>query len=273
MEDYYIRPVDKGQSRNTNNLLVNSHPGIKLYALQDHFTLASALWDPYGVWGPAGNYLVYDIPFLTYGKTTTIVPPSTTVSGGVSVEGPFYGFEGFSLHGLGSTPPYNEQWADLMAIHIRRLDENMNEVASWTVEEALPTDLLSQMRDFATTPEGIYELTFPQEDSVPTNFYANVENMMTTDDVQVIGVQFNGNLNPEVAMQSPGNYVVYQEVSSLQDVINSAGETFWQDSANDMVWVKLRGGTWAYWTNDPNLGVPSYDELLYETTTLRIFEP
>lgn len=273
-DDYYIRPVDKGQVRNYNNLIINSHPGVKLRAPYDYFTLASALWDPHGIWGPEGNYVVYDEPFLTHGKTVTPIAPSVDVAGGVSVPGPFYGFEGFVLHGVGSTPPQNQPYFDLMGIHVRRLDPTtFQEQATWTVTEALASYTLNHMRDFATTPDSYYELTFPEETDLPTDFQMNVENMLDSTDTQVMAIAYDGSLDPIVLFQAYGSFVVYDEVASRNEVINSAGSTCWFDRSNNLMWVKIRGGIWQYWTNDPNVAVPTSDELLYEPTVLRIYEP
>ena len=273
-DDYYTRPVEKGQIRNTNNLIVNSHPGVKLRAVFNYFTLASTLWDPNGNWGPANNYIVYNDTFLTYGKTITNIEPSTEVSGGVSVSGPFYGFEGFVLHGVGDTPPQNQPYMDLMGIHVRRFDNQMNEVATWTVQPApAPDALLQHMRDFATSPDSAYELTFPQETVHPTNFQMNVENMLTTNDTQVMSIQYEGTLNPIVLLQSPGGYRLYNAVNSVEEVINSTGETFWQDKTNNRVWVKIQGGSWRFWTTNPEEALPTSDDLLYHTSVLRIYQP
>ncbi|TNE53234.1 MAG: hypothetical protein EP338_11905 [Bacteroidetes bacterium] len=272
-DDYYIRPVEKGQIRNTNNVIIDCHPGVKLMPPYNYFTLASALWDPHGNWGPDSNYFVYDTPFLTHGKTVTQVAPGVNVSGGVSVPGPFYGFEGFVLHGVGNTAPQNQPFFDLMGIHVRRLDSTFQEIATWTVPEALPEYTFQHMRDFATSPDSYYELSFPEEDSLPTNFQMNVENMLDTNDTQVIAIQFNGNLNPIVLMQAYGSYEVYQQANDLQEVLQSNGARFWQDKVNNLVWIKLRGGVWEFWTNNPDEAVPTEDELLYETCVLRIYEP
>ena len=268
-DDYYVRPVEKGQIRNGGNLIINSHPGVKLRAPFSYFTLASALWDPHGNWGPAENYLVFNDPFLTYGKEISIVEPAE-ISGGVSVPGPFYGFEGFVLFGVGDEAPQNQPYFDLWGIHVQRFDQDMNEVASLTIPEALPGDLLQHMRDFATTPDAIYELTFPEEPNYPTDFQVNVENMLTEDDTQVIGIEFDGALDVTVGVQAYGSWFGYEEMNSLNDVRNSPGETFWQDRENHRVWVKLQGGRWSFWTNNPAEAVPSMDELLYETIQLRI---
>jgi hypothetical protein len=272
-DDYYIRAVDKGHYRNTNNLIQNSHAGVKLYAPYAHMTFAGALWDPQGIWGPVNNYFVYDTPFLTYGQTITQVAPSTAVSGGVSVPGPFFGFGGFVLHGVGNTPPQSSQYYPLMGIHIRRLDAALNEVGTWTVPTAQNGAILANMRHFATNPNGMYELTFPDETIAPTIFQMDVENMLTESDVQVIGIQYDGTLDPIVAMRVNNTQYPYTELNSLQEVIASAGETYWQDNANNRVWIKLRGGRWQFWTTDPTQAVPTSDDLLYEGTIIRVYEP
>ena len=268
-DDYYIRPVEKGQFRNVGNRIIDSHPGVKLRAPFNYFTLASALWDPHGMWGPAGNFVVYDEPFLTHGKTITPIEPSN-VSGGVSVPGPFYGFEGFVLYGVGDVPPKNQHYFDLWGLHVRRLDANLNEVATLTVPGAQEHFILQHMRDFSTVPEAIYELTFPEETVQPHDFQVTVENMLTEADTQVIGIQFDGDMETDVWVQSFHRVHPYTEVASLQAVIASAGETYFQDHANDRVWVKLQGGRWRYWTDNPNEDIPSYDDLLYEGVQLRI---
>ena len=267
-EDYYVRPVDKGHIRNEGNVLIDTHAGVRLQAPFDYFTLVSALWDPQGIWGPVDNYVVYNDPFLTHGKTITPILPEG--SGAVSVPGPFYGFEGFVLHGVGDTYPQNQPYFDLMGLHVRRLNDDLEEVASWTVPEAEPDFVLQHMRDFATTPEGIYELTFPEEELLPTDFQVNVENMLTEDDTQIIGIQFDGSLEIEVRMQAYGSFTGYTQVNSFEEVRNSTGQTWWQDKANNLVWVKLQGGSWSFWTDNPNEDTPTMDELLYETTQLRI---
>lgn len=268
-DDYYIRPVEKGQFRNSGNRIIDAHAGVKLRSPLAHFTLASALWDPHGVWGPAGNYIVYDEPFLTHGKQVSVIAPGAT-SGGVSVAGPFYGFNGFVLYGEGDTPPQNRSFFPLWGLHVRRLDGGMNEIATWSVSGATENLIFAGMRDFATDPESIYELTFPEERVDPTDFHMTVENMLETADTQVMGIQFDGRFETTVWAQSFQATYPYREMASLNDVVASDGETFWQDHEADRVWVKLRGGRWRHWTDDPAIDLPSADDLLYEPFQLRI---
>ncbi|MEO9484361.1 MAG: G8 domain-containing protein [Ekhidna sp.] len=254
-DDYYFRPVDKGQVRNYDNLLIASDPGVKLKASNSYFTLASALWDPYGHWGPEENYLVYDDSFLTYGKDVTIPALGSEVVGGVSVPGPFYGFLGFVLHGVGPGPPQNYNFEDFMAIHVDRYDpaDLATPVGSWAVTTSQPEWALNHMRDFATSPDGVYELTFPDEIIDPTNFNMEVESMMEESDLQVIGIQFDGSIDPVVFIQqisNTANFHVYEMMNSLEEVMNSNGETWWQDKVNNRMWVKIQGGRWVATPDD-----------------------
>lgn len=91
----------------------------------------------------------------------------------------------------------------------------------------------------------------------------------------MIGVDFEGSIPANVRMSSPGNaWAWYTNLGSgadIDDVIASDGGTYWQDTANDRVWIKLRGGTWlpGNWADF----VLTPDMALYEPTYLRITGP
>jgi hypothetical protein len=234
--------------------------------------------------------LVYDTPFHTYGLGPAVIPvePDAVSSGAVSAPGPYYGFTAFVLHGVGDTLPQNQDYNDLMEIQVRRLDDDLNEVGSWNVAGVCCSNqLLAHMRDFAAHADGIYELDFPMNASNPgfgfglahpTELRMEVENMLTTDDTLVIGVQFDGSIPANVWLSSPGNQVVpYENLADgnpgagIDDVISSGGGTYWQDAANDRVWIKLRGGSWlpGNWADF----VLTPDMLLYETTRVNVAGP
>jgi hypothetical protein len=267
-EDYYLRPVDKGQMRNVGNVLVNSHPGYRSRPVFDHYTLVGALWDPHGSWGPAGNYFVYDEPFFTHGQTPAPVEPAGQ-TGGVSVSGPFYGIMEFVLD---NNRPYYEP---LMTVNATRLDNaTLAPVGTWEVDEALSINwLLAPMRHFAAHRDGIYRVEFPSE-PVPTDVEVRFENMLEESDTLVLGVQFSGAVTPNAVYTIGGgsgaSVRVYTPAGSLQDVRDSSGLTYWQDTTNNLVWVKLQGGSWQFWDQSGQFAVPTSDELLYENTTLHI---
>lgn len=279
-DDYYSRPVDKGQVRNENNLLLQSHPGYKL-AAHEHpnmggvapgdawFTLAGALWDPHGNWGPGGDnsYFVYDVPFLTHGTTTTPVEAAGE-SGGIIAEGPYYGVSEFVVNNG------NETWDDLMAIEVTRFDAGMSAIAEWDVPQAFPGQLLAHMRDFAAHPTGRYLIEFPgfgPETTPVTDASVLLEGLLTEDDSLVVGIEFSGAVTPNnVYVISFQHYTLYEEVGSLEAVIASPGETWWQDTDNNRVWAKARGGRWQWWTTDPNEPGPTPDDYLYMPVTLHV---
>lgn len=274
MNDYYYRPVELGQIRNTNNLIIDSHPGVKLTA-PSYFTLASALWDPYGVWGGnPGDYLVYDLPFLTAGQTPTPVSPGE-ISGGVLVEGPFYGFNDFVIN------EGNIRWEDFMAISVHRLDDNFQNLATWEVDEAQPDWGLAHMRDFAAHPNDYYQLEFPNIERV-SDIGLNVTAMESIDDYQVIAIEYAGNFDIEEVYTStsflyfnqngtPANNTkhIYQAVKCRADVINAPeGETYWQDIEQNLVWIKIRGGIGQFW--QPGDYELDSNEELYREFNLRV---
>lgn len=322
-DDFYFRPVEKGTVRNSGNILIASHPGYKsraflsgmlshwvlypitmpgqFYQFQpfaSYHTLAQAKWDPFGIAGPAGNYLVYNTPFFTHELAVTPIAPDSLATppaqlgiaaGSVSVPGPFYGFTAFTLHGHGGTPPQNFDFSDLMAIEVRRYDpDDLSLVGTWSVSGICCADaLLAHMRDFAAHPNGIYELDFPWNEwnpgwgqppqyRYPTNFRMEVENMLTHEDQLVMGIEFSGAIDARVRMSpSPsedggGNQFAvtnFVDAGSFAGVRAHPGFAFWQDKPNNRVWVKMRGGAWV------GNGTPfeaTSDQLIYQTMHLRI---
>lgn len=276
-DDYYLRPVEKGQLRNVNNLIINSHPGVKLEAAFPHFALAGALWDPHGTWGgDAGDWMVYDTPFFTYGQTPTAVAPGA-ISGGVLVKGPFYGFNDFVVN------QSNDRYEDLMAIQVNRLNSTFQTVGTWTVAEAGHTSwLLAHMRHFAAHHNGYYTLEFPNVAEV-NDVGISVTNMLTTNDTLVIAVEYAGTYDiTQVYISSDWNYMtpahtaaaayaykqVYQAVGSRAEVIASTGQTYWHDKEANLVWIKLQGGIPQQWS-DGDFD-PWDDELLYREFYLRV---
>jgi G8 domain/Right handed beta helix region/Secretion system C-terminal sorting domain len=278
MDDYYLIPVDKGLVRNTNNTLVASHPGVRIQPWEPQFTLAGALWDPHDYWGGSptqDNYLVYDTPFLTYNQTPTIVQPNTATSGAVLVQGPFYGVDQFVVNKA------NSPYYPLMQIDVKRLNNSLTQVGTWTVGEGQNGELLANMRHFSAHPTGLYDLTFPTIPSV-NDFSIRVSNMLTVSDFQVLAVEFDGDylinglfastaynyMDFSYPIPSQNDTRVYTPVANLQAVLTSTtGEVYWQDRTNDKVWFKVKGGL-----NPGNSSLPvTADQNLYKTFNVRAF--
>ena len=276
--DYYLVGVDKGLARNVGNLLINSHPGVRTVATEPQFKLAGALWDPHDYWGGSptqDNYYVYDTPFFTDGLAKTIIAPSTAVSGGVIVEGPYFSFGSFVINQA------NSPYSPYMAININRVNSSLATIGNWSVAEGQSGQLLPNMRHFATHPTGMYELSFPTIATV-SDLIMDVANMQKTTDYQVISMEYSGNytisnlftsiaynLNTFTSPVTPTSEThVFAPVADLAAVISAPfGEVFWQDKANNKVWMKIRGGLRP---NDPNLP-PNSDYNLYSQFVVRAF--
>jgi hypothetical protein len=280
-EDYYLRPVDKGQVRNVNNILIDSHPGVKLQAPFNYFSLAGALWDPHQNWGGEieNGYLVYDTPFFTYGQTPYQPEPGPEM-GGVTVQGPFYGINDFIVN-QGNLP-----WDDLMAISVNRLNHDFEVVGSWELDEALSSTWpLAHMRHFAAHPSSYYQLEFPGIDVI-NDVSFSIENLLTQQDTLIMAVEYSGAFSiDQVYTSSYNQYMdqghaqwptsfnlkhVFEEVESREDVIDQAnGEVYWHDRDHDLVWVKILGGIDQEW-DDEDYSETS-DQRLYREFFFRIY--
>lgn len=273
-EDYYIRPVDKGHARNPGNLWINSHPGYRMHLPPTRsFALSGALYDPFGVWGEAGSWSVFDVPFLTWGRTTQPIAPAAD-SGAVSCGGdPFYGVLSFMKNAAGETP--NSRFSATYAIEATRVDAALATIGTWRVEAGVPGVGLMNMRHFAASKNGIYRLDFPGSAPLVNVGFA-LENMLGTDDSFVIGVRLSGP-GGQVYSTTEFNYLDallptqkrdYTPVASLAEVLASAGETYWQDVDN-VVWAKIRGGLEMPW-DDADYG-PFSEQRLYRSFNLRVY--
>jgi hypothetical protein len=281
LDDYYLIAVDKGLVRNVNNTLVNAHPGVRILPWEPQFTFAT-LWDPHDYWGGSpsqDNYYVFNNPFFTYGQTPTVVAPNTATSGGVVVEGPFFGVQEFIINKA------NSPWSPYMEIQVKRLNSSLVTVGTWSVAEGVDGQLLPNMRHFSTHPSGIYELDFPTKNDV-NDISIRMTNMQTTNDYQVIGIEYNGAYRIDGLFASTawnmdefGGSIpmptvndadthIYTPVANLAAVRNApTGEVYWQDRTNNKVWFKVRGGLNEGDPNEP----ATADVNLYKAFNIRAF--
>ena len=158
----------------------------------DSYVLAGALRDPHGLWGPAGDWFVYDDPFFTFGSTVTPVQPAGQ-TGGVSVPGPFYGLLEFVVDNLN---PYYEPY---MEIRAARLDPvTLAEIGSWHVAAAYSGLLLAPMRHLAARAQGVYRLDLPGG-PLPHDLEVRFENMLEASDTLLVALQFDGSVGRPAA--------------------------------------------------------------------------
>ena len=287
-DDYYIRPVEKGSERNMGNRLINADPGYRAkpphlqagYKAEskNNWTLAGAIWDPNGYWDAPGKYWVLDSPFLTAPDCTPIKSKAPiNVANGRSCPGPYYGINNFRL---GRDNQFTDQYSFLETMQVDRLAANDSVVGTWRIEDGYVSNFLGLMRHFVAFKGGTYTLRFPDYPKNATTKVSPkwvnmvVENMMATGDSFVLGVQYDGSVTPSKVHLSPGDNGgfdvrftrVMTSVTSRADVAGGDGTKFWQDKANNMVWVKVTPYTGNFWA-----GVEANSDAdLYRVMALRI---
>ena len=277
--DYYITAVDKGTVRNGNNRLIASNAGFRVLPphmdgqpLENrHWTLSGALWDPYGYWGPKGNFHVYDVPFLTTGANCVWAAPAG--KNGKSCDGEYFGINNFQASFDMSRYEFK---APLDAV---RQDANGNEIGRWFVPDGVTSTMLGHMRHFAARPGGRYVVRFPDR-PLPTWLAFNVDNGYRAGDSLLMGLSFDGRVNVAgytVAGQQNNREAPYdarfvryfQPVSSLAEVSAGAGDRMWQDRANNLVWIKYTGGMGH--PKEASLVVNS-DDWLYRASSIVLYQ-
>jgi hypothetical protein len=274
-DDYYIRPVDKGHIRNPGNRFIQTDGGIRVARPSPSYALAGALWDPHGTWGAPGTWFTYDDPFLTHGGgCVTVAPPAAN---GTSCTGTYYGAMGFVLDQA------NPRWDPRMPIEVTRFDAAGVPVGTWSVADGNLISAFQNMRHFAARAgAGRFLLDFPAS-STPADVGLELENLLEPSDTFVLGVRFDGADPAQVYTTTAYQYFNvgfetlpptawkhdYASVGSLAEVIASPGEVFWQDVANDVVWIRVRGGLEPHFV-DPTTSGPYGDRALYERFNLRI---
>ena len=282
--DYYLIAVDKGQVRNPNNRMINSNAGYRALPPEldgkpvgnRNWTLAGALWDPQGAWGPKENYLVYDVPFLTAGATCQWAEPAE--KNGKSCGGQYFGVGSFQ------TDFDDSPYMFMAPIQITRTDSSGAEIGKWSVGDGTSSLMLPNMRHFAARSEGIYTLRFPGK-PLPTRFAMDVQNAYRNDDGFIFAVAFDGRTSATgyaVAGNRYGRFDVknwaasdarrstarwFKPAASKEEVLKSTGDKIWQDTANNLVWVKFQGGL--PFPNEASLASTS-DDGLYRTYSLVI---
>ena len=258
-DDFYLIPVEVGATRNTNNRMINSSAGYRTlppnldgqpFATRN-YTLSGAMWDANGYWGPKGNYWVYDYPFFTAGGGCQQVAPAG--SNGQSCVGPYYGITGFETD---FSPDGNLFFSAMQAV---RQDANGAEIGRWVVADGSKDVTKAVFRHFAARSGGRFVLRFPN-DPLPKSIALTANNAYRDTDSFIIGIAFDGSVTATgytVAgtnshRMDPKTWPVgapyakyaryFKPANSMAEVIAGGGELMWQDRANNMVWVRYRGG-------------------------------
>ena len=191
-DDYYINNLQRETVINANNRFIDAFAGSRHYPANlysqvdpdpnraENFTLAGALWDPHGYWGPRGTYWTFDVPFLTSGgncQPTPFPTPSGKNSAGKyngqSCTGEFYGVtyqpETDFLKPVNANGVRN---SSVWPVDIERLDCSTSSFNSasigpasracrWVVGSGYDSWMLGNFRGASLRNGGRYKMMFP----------------------------------------------------------------------------------------------------------------
>lgn len=282
-DDYYVQPVEKGFKRNPGNKLIKADPGYRALpahlqpgytaATNRNWTLAGAVWDPQGYWTTPNRWLVFDTPFLSGAGCTNLVTNLTDPRpNGLSCPGPYFGVTPFGLN-LGL--PGDTSGPFLEKIQVQRLDAAYNAIpgAEWNVEQGYTSIKLGHMRHFAALQGGNYILRFPEFAHAVKWVSLALDNIRDPGDNMMLAVQFDGATPPGEVLLSTNldfsnaaNSRLLTPAASRAAVAAGTGTLYWQDTANNLIWVKLTPLGLNAWP-----GVPVDSDLdLYRRYLLRI---
>jgi hypothetical protein len=273
--DLYTLGVSLGLARSTGWRLINSHPGFLTpapyfdgFPLQinsganngfRHWSIAGAIWDPHGYWGPAGNYLVHDNPFYTFGLTS-YAPISPAGINAVSTPDKFTGIRLIIVD--------NEQTvlSSFRPMRMARLNTSNVEVADHTVGDPNVSVFFAGKSYFTVAQGGRYKLTFPGTPLPTASLEMRFANAYRSTDNFLIGLPWPGTvpvagrlesgllygMNPTTAVAQGRMRVFSNTGTSIGDVLTDlTGSTIWQDNANNCVWVQHVGGLTFPFSGDP----------------------
>jgi hypothetical protein len=213
------------------------------------WTLAGALQDYQGLWGPAGNYVIRGYPFLTHGLSASAV--ALVGQAGYSTPDVFMGV-GYAMYDS-TSPTTGPYIADEQTVE--RLDGSGAVVGTWHTAAAGPSGL--NFHHFSAQSGGVYRWTWAGR-ALPTSARFNVTNGYRAGTSAVFGVPFGGTTLSH-AFRVPNDYVdaltfsalpayaqAYSEslaiVSSRSALDASTVPAAFLDVPNQRVWIKHIGG-------------------------------
>lgn len=284
-EDYYLRGVDKGLIFNPDNTFINTHPGYRVpspnIANTGGYALAGALWDPQGYWGPKNYYWVYDLPFLTAGTNCVFVTRKLHDNDKVC-EGPYYDI---GVPRRDHEDVYSEAHM-FRALRFERQDNG----TVWEIPQGVPPGLLLQMRHAALVKDGEYIVRTPGT-SPGHSVEVPVTNVHSATDGFVLGFEYDGTKTPvgyatswpdpravttwttygkwksnDASYSSEMRAEYWRPLTSVPDkaaVLAGNGDSYFQDTANNLIWLKVRRLSMAEPAYAPGTGEELYARIFY----------
>lgn len=273
------------------------------------WNISGSEWDPYGVWtgsadasgnwvnGPTDKYLYQDSPFHTYGATgLTAVLPAGDGQGYYSSD-KAYGISGVSndYEDVGTFGGWQQEF------HAEVLNASLVTQGTWAVNAAhtnAPPYTSSSTSRFGFRhccfrTGQIYKFTFPERPSAnTTRVKISVRNFYRAADTFIVGFAWSNSVAARGMMKTDlgntdiptaiavgygtaaGSAYAGTVMASFAALQAATGKPLfiYQDTTNNMVWLKATGGYLIYNTAYGNAPVtdPTSDEAYWQSGTIEL---
>jgi hypothetical protein len=227
------------------------------------YTFAGAVKDASNSFKNGANkHYIFNSSFLTYGAANLLDEPPSGVSQGLAGMSTDTAYYGITCHGTTETGPMADMW--VKRFYAERLNPSTNAtVATWEILDGAGSWGLQWMRNCSVAKDGKYKLTLGV--AVPVGFvWLKTHYCTSASDTYTLGVQFSGSTSARVYVESnyfyagtvvntapnstnisEGKCRVYNStgMTSIADVhADATGTKFWQDTVNNLVWMRIKGG-------------------------------
>lgn len=246
LDDLYIRPWEGGLSRNVNNVLINSSRGYRkppptlqgsAIPYNRRFVFAGSVLEP------DGRNWVYEIPYLTDGAATSeqVAPAGQN---GTLVDGIYYGFE---VDYTDWTEWSAYTWAG--ALRFTKKDSGGATIGDFDIPRGTG-GLLAHMRHGAMRkdPGNVYVVEFPGE-ALSQVVRGAISNLHRVDDEVFVAISFDCSRTITNCHYASGTLSATgtarrtcTAAGSKAAVEAGAGDLYWKDTANNLLYIKFMGG-------------------------------
>jgi hypothetical protein len=231
----------------------------------EHMHSLGILRDVTGVFtGVPGRHVVWNEPFLTTDATNLAVWHNAEAQ---STDSTYYGMQSHVASGI-----WTNQFLAQQPIDVDRLDSGGSVVGSWNVPDSrVGGGNLSHFKPVAVMKDGIYKWGWAGEIPSGTNKFAtfNMSFLRTTSDKFTLGVPWPngttvGTIYQRYATENDSDAGVVSAfeiantagspplpyakkavntgMTSKADVVAATTFVYWQDTTNNVVWIKVVGG-------------------------------
>jgi hypothetical protein len=262
-QDLYLVPMDKGYKRNVNLKFLASHPGFIVRPPhidgrtnitggdKRQWTLAGARWDFNGYFGPAGNYIVHNDTFLTYGLSTSQEVHPIGGNQGYSTPDVFFGVQPYVSD---ENPVLDFTYS--ARIKVDQVDSGGTIQGTWDVPEAVVgSGSTFGFRHFAARKTGRYIMHTPGAAPNTAKVQVEISGLINSGDFIYLAFDWDGTI-PAKAWQkvyTSSAYFAAGEGDTDRLIATSSanmaaleastdGKHYFQDTANNLFWVKIYGG-------------------------------